>query len=270
MNVSWLIENDIFDDQDSLVEEITLQGFEVKIFDDPSVKAEDCLSLFDRTGCVVFYGSLQVARRLQRLAGWVPGVFCDLQRLECTYYYPRFGDLLLNSEYVMVPFGELRRMKDFLFKVVGVENKVFIRPSSGFKLFTGKVVSKDSWEKDLELFDFYDVNPERVVVVAKPHYILGEWRFVIVDGKVVSGIKYEGASTASLDVVSQYAQSAIDISGYQPDPAWTIDICQKNDGNFYVLEVGSFSCAGLYNTPKRAIIKEVSRVALREWKDYNE
>src|SRR5690606_3444445 len=141
----------------------------------------------------------------------LPGVYCNLQQLQCTSYYPKFGELLLNSQYIMLPFGELNRQKEFLFQCLG-EEKIFIRPNSGFKIFTGKVVTRDSWDEDLRLFGFYSVEADKLVIASKSQDIFGEWRFVVVDNQIVSGSKYSGVSTLSLTTVSEFAQHAVDTS----------------------------------------------------------
>ena len=56
---------------------------------------------------------------------------------------------------------------------------------------------------------------------------------------------------------------------WSPDRAYTLDIC-KCYGSYYLLEANSFSCSGLYESNTEPIVREVSRVALEEWKEYNE
>ena len=55
---------------------------------------------------------------------------------------------------------------------------------------------------------------------------------------------------------------------WQPDRAYTLDIC-LSDGKYSLLEANSFSCSGLYACPVEPIVREVSRIALEEWKEYN-
>jgi hypothetical protein len=57
---------------------------------------------------------------------------------------------------------------------------------------------------------------------------------------------------------------------YNPDRAWTLDICMTEHGNFYVLEVGCFSCAGLYAMNFETVVREISRIALEDWKEIYE
>ncbi len=48
---------------------------------------------------------------------------------------------------------------------------------------------------------------------------------------------------------------------YEADPMFTIDICQGIDNKFYLLEIGSFSCAGIYSCDVKPIVQEASRIA---------
>jgi len=282
MKTSWLLEKDVFDENlASLKEAITSQGMEFKEWDVtswgvwPTQEGDDAiLNLFQpEEDCVIFYGSLQTARRLQQKAKWIPGVYATLPNYECTHYYAYLGKYLLNSDYVMLPFGELNRRKDWLLKTLGNNGCLFIRPSSGFKIFTGKVVYKETWDKDIELLGWYDVEPEKTVVVAEPRNILKEWRIVIVDKKVVTGSLYRSCGT--VDQQSGLPQDVLDYAneiasqGFQPDRAWTADICQVSDG-LQLLEIGSFSCAGLYKCDMQKVVQAVSETSLAEWKEINE
>lgn len=69
---------------------------------------------FDDRDCVVYYGSLQIAQQIQKRKSWFPGAICNLDAMRCSSYYPLLGDLLLNSEYCMMPLGDLERNWKFL------------------------------------------------------------------------------------------------------------------------------------------------------------
>jgi len=268
-NVKWLLEPEVFEGE----EEPILDALNKLEFEYEAIKFgtpyEDCMKCFKDTDCVVFHGSLQLGRLLQKEAKWTPGVYCNLPQFECVYYYPRFGNNLLNRDYVMLPFGELERRKEWLAELFG--KKFFIRPSSGFKLFTGKVVSMDTWDEDLNLLAFYGVELETIVIVAPAVEITSEWRLLVVDNKVVTGSRYmdgfgfRGRSSKPHPEVLDYAQKILDESHYSPDSAWIFDICEYGANKLSVLEAGSFSCCGLYRCDPETVIQEVSRVAWRDW-----
>ncbi len=52
---------------------------------------------------------------------------------------------------------------------------------------------------------------------------------------------------------------------YYPDSVFCYDICQDGDGECFLLELTSFSSAGLYATNKAAIVKRVSEIAEAEY-----
>jgi hypothetical protein len=175
----------------------------------------------------------------------------------------------------MLPFGNLNRRKDSLFKYVGKEGRIFVRPSSGYKTFTGKVVSSETWNQDFKLISFYGIEPEELVIVSSPAEIKREWRAIVAERRIIAGSEYKTDQSWNEETpvetlpneVFQYAQAIVGSVNYQPDPVWTIDICETNDGNLKVIEVGSFSCAGLYNCDPEPIVKEVNRITIKEWSD---
>lgn len=269
--VKWLIEPEVFQqDTEELVQSLEKLGVEHQIcsFGRPY---EEFIKVFKDEDCVVFYGSLQFAKIIKREAKWIPGVYCNLPKFECLYYYPRFGQHLLNSEYLMLPLGELKRHEKWIFDNVIANDKVFIRPSSGSKSFTGKVVKNSEWDKVLRELKFHN-DPETLVIVASPANITHEWRIVVADNKVITASLYKEndkmvrSNKVPIEVLN-YAQGVLDSVKYNPDFVWTLDICKAED-NFKVLEVGSFSCAGLYACDPELIINAVNHVALKEYDSY--
>lgn len=279
MQVKWLLEPEVFDEDEvsviAALKKLNVPHVVCKFGRDYASYIKD----FAEEDCVVFHGSFQFAREIEQNAKWIPGVYCNKQKLDCLYYYPRLGDFLLNSHYMMLPFGELNRRKNDLFDFAeqsykpGRKDCVFIRPSSGLKSFTGKVVMEDDWHKDIRLMGFYDVPPEALVVAATVYEILNEWRTIVVEGKVIASALYKKGDSfvrvpgAPRDVVL-YAQRVVDETKFDPDAAWTLDICETANKELKVLEVGSLSCAGFYGANAELIIPAVNAVALKEWESY--
>jgi hypothetical protein len=281
MKAKWLLEPEIFEGEETpLLDKLSELEVEYKtcLFGKPY---EEHIKKFHDDDCVIFHGSLQFGRIIQRKTKWIPGAYCNLPKFECSYYYPRFGKFLLNSDYVMIPFGALADKKNWLFNHLGDskdagDSKLLVRPSSGYKIFTGKVVEMKNWEEDLKLFGFYDVEPEALVVVATPSQISSEWRLIVVDKKIVAASQYKAAHNQDLhragapDDVLAFGQEVVNSVDYEPDPAWTLDICLTENMDLKVIEVGSFSCCGLYKCSPEPIIKAIEKVALREWGEYHE
>jgi len=278
MKVNWFLESDLFENLDRLIAEIKAQGHNLTILSNKSHWDTKLCDLFDDKDCVIFYGSIQMGATVNRETPWLPGLYCTTPNYDCTKYYPLFGEYLLNSNYAMVPYGDLIRRKDWLYEHLGIDDTIFIRPNKGNKIFTGKSIYKDYFEKDYELLGFYDVDPHELCVVAEPRNVEKEWRFLIVDGAIVAGSEYTpdtrdifpADSNEDDNCAIGTAVAALSSNSYSPDRAWTLDVCKTSAGNFYVLEVGCFSCAGLYGMNMEKVVRKISELAVEDWKEVYE
>jgi len=291
MKPKWLLEPDVFEENtiELLRTHLIGSGIDVKIipyipFDDDLV--DRCSKLYHPEDCVIFYGSLNFGRKLQKLP-WVPGVYLNEEAFKCTSYYPAIGDLLIHYDnFTMLPYGILKDKKDQLIDQFGGE-RIFIRPNSGVKEFTGFVTNTHRFYDSIELAGFYDVEPDLLVLVAKAWDLQREWRFVVVDQRVISGslYRYWGETAdnySSADYVLSHSRSMWEeckdkqaweiaekcVEKYNPDRAWTIDVCQTAEEEYKILEIGCFSCAGMYGNDLGKIVEAVSKSALNEWNEY--
>jgi hypothetical protein len=273
MKAKWLVELDMFlDTEERLIEAIKKSGREVKTlkyipFDDdlPS----KCYKYYDPTECVVFYGSLGFGTKLRK--NWTPGVYCNYEKYDCTNYYPAFSEHLLNRDYIMMPYGDIKNKKDFIYKTFN-SDKVFMRPSSMLKQFTGQVVSKFNFDEAYKVLGFYDVEPSLLSVISSVKDIRKEWRFVICNNEVISGSLYRDwdlyKSEVNLpctdDSARKYADELCKL--YKPESVWTLDVCLLDTGEYRLLEIGCFSCAGMYGNDLDIIVEKVSETAEKDWK----
>jgi hypothetical protein len=277
MKVCWLIDADIFGEsyRNDLVGAIRDQGHYAKIIHAPSppFRWDDVgcsyRETFPADACVVAHGDIELVTRIREERRWTPGAFCTVENFFCSSYACRFGKYLLNRDYVMLPFGELDRRKEFLFETFGREGRIFVRPDSPLKLFTGQVASRETFAADLEYMAFYEFPENSIVLVSSPHTILNEWRFVIARGRVVAGCQYK--CDGQLEYLPDYDERALELAqeiaavNYEPDPAWVMDICKTADGAYHLLEIGGFSFADLYACNKSDIVAAVSAAAAGEW-----
>lgn len=275
MKVKWLIEDYEHDSSlEPLMSEIKKQGMDLEVVKyEPWESGE--FNQYSNEDCVVFYGTLNLARQLQREKGWVPGIYCNFKNLCCKTYFSYWGKYLFNNNYIMLPMPEILRKRDYVFDNFGVDDCIFIRPDSGAKAFTGQVIKREDIDKEFKLFAHYAGKPldEIIAVISSPKPISKEWRIVIIDGKTVAYSQYkkddkldieEGADEGAIILANEIANS-----GWSPDIAYTLDICLSN-GEYSLLEANSFSCSGLYLCSPEAVVKAVSEAALKEWKEYNE
>lgn len=271
-NPSWLIEKYIFDENVNKFKDVFKKlNIKYKIFEYHPFMEIDCSSLFNDDDCVIFYGSLNLARDLRKKSKWVPGVWGDLNKLKCTTYYNYLGEFLLNSDYIMLPYGELLRRKEFLFNNVGNNDALFIRPDSGFKTFTGTVIYKNSYEADVKQLGFYDVDAANIVIVSEPKNIYEEYRMICVDKQIVTGCMYklnrkEHYSTSIPEEVFEFATKIA--NKWQPDNCFTIDVCKTDDG-YKLVEINSFSSSGFYVCDIEKIVTAATEMAIKEFKEFD-
>lgn len=277
MQPKWLIETTgIPEDVQPIFEALENQNIEYKEIDKHFIftrGVDDIHKIYNEDECVIFFGTLESAKRIRRVAKWIPGVYYNVQALNCDHYYPHIGSRLLNRDYIMLPYGDLIRQKEFLYEHLGEDRAIFLRPNRGDKLFTGKVFHKEDFEKEIELLNYNQIDPQELIVASKPINLEKEWRFVCVKSEIITGSSYKennvvGSEAGYPDEALQLATEVAKM--YDPDPCWIIDICKTKSGRYAVVEVGCFSCAGLYKCDREVIVKEVSKAALGEWQSYRE
>lgn len=191
--------------------------------------------------------------------GCTPGVLCNFENYLCTKYYSHLSGFLFNDNYVMVPFIELLTRRFFFYGLFGKEAVIFVRPDSGEKTFKAGLFDL----QDLDSFSSqFEDHWNDLVIISSPKNIRGEWRFLVNDRQEIiaqSSYRYQGLLTKVPYAPPKATELCKEILklGYYPDKLFCIDICEDNDGNFWVMELTSFSSAGLYAMDKYKVIQGV-------------
>lgn len=274
--VKWLIED--FDCDNSLgkiADVAKARGYEVEIYNQNRIwNVELWKESFNDNSCVIPVTSIQAAHQIMKYKpNWYPGPWYDTGVFDCKNYYAYFGKHLFNDKYMMLPAGDVLRRKLDIFRWFGVDDCVFIRPSSGNKTFTGQVFEKKRFEHDYGAVIGYGTRPTDLVVVSTPKTITAEYRCVVTDkGEVIASSQYCWEKKKQYDVAPQhiveYAQVALKESGYAPHPVFCLDVATDAEGSPWVLEVGCFNCSGLYCCDKEEIVDKVSEIAYNDYKDF--
>lgn len=280
--INWLIESDVFDENiDRLCAEIQIQGHKYIVVPyEPFESSKKYLTVFPKEEPTIFYGSINFATQIKRESEWVPGLFWTKDKYRCRNYYPHLSKYILPQNYAFLPWGDVLNKKKWLFKTFGSDNRIFIRPDQGEKVFTGLVISFDEFEDKLGKICYNEPNPEELVVVSTPKNIVKEWRFIVSHDKVIAGSLYKENGWKKTECYQHRKDSGRRhsltgllnrvIKSYNPDPIYCLDICQTKPGYYYVVEIGAFSVAGLYDCNLREVVKAVSEVTYKEWKEFNE
>lgn len=271
--VIWVIEHGIFDNEQKLIDEVRKQRHDVIEIDyvsnyyiDDICRNPQYHKLLNNP--VIFKGSLNLSREVSRITDWIPGTYCNLNNFNCSTYYTYWGKYMLNREYWLIPINQVFNNKFIEACLYGIHDdnvpEVFIRPNSGMKQFTGRIFNLSN------LSSLKNIDPETLVLVAPVKKISKEWRFVVTGNEIVSGSIYLPYKSDNVDYsVIDYLQNVLNDLRFkwQPDFIYTVDVCQSN-GEFYILELNSFSCSNLYSCNLAAVVEVASQLAINDWNEY--
>lgn len=180
--------------------------------------------------------------------GWNPGSFLN-ENFDHSAWVKNYGKEVLNYDAVVVPFKD----------AVPPADNFFIRPVHDTKSFNGQIYEKENfldWQRkvvDLKE-DAYTLTADTPVVVGTLKNIYQEYRFFVVDGKVITGSLYKRGDRvvhdSNIDYDTMWYVSSM-VERWQPARAFVIDIAYGDFG-YKVLEINNINSAGFYacNVPK--------------------
>lgn len=279
MKAGWLVDQYMLDLASergcgSIADAVLRAGMDVHVVASDGYMSLD-MALPEWDGrCVVLYGSFRFVRRVERQLkacgrpALLPGAFARIENLSYSTFGAHLGDTLLNDDFVILPFGEFRRRR-----MRGWGGRCFLRPDAVTKSFAGMVVAEADFEHEMNSLEkLQHVMPKDLVVAASARDIRRETRFVIVDGEVVSGSTYgwngNGDMGQPIDEASAVLARDVAARGWQPDRAYTCDVAlveEAGELKARLIELNSFSCAGLYACDLDRVVTAVSAAARDEW-----
>lgn len=271
LDVVWLFQKDLWQEDDALTKAaVERAGYRWRDIEYVPFTEPDFSNIEGDNETCIFYGSLNLAKKLRP---HIKGVYCDLPKFECTNYYPYYEDHLLNTPYIMLPFGSLKQryedVFDFFFPDSPDAMELFIRPSSGFKLFTGQLISFDNFEREFDLLGYTPVDSGKIVILSYPKPIDKEWRVVIINGRAVSASVYKKRGSHAQERISdedkgrvyEFAENIAKL--YSPENIFCVDVCNFVNGQaLSLVEINCFSCSGLYDCDRQKVVEEVSNAHL--------
>lgn len=217
---------------------------------------------------VVLYGSIEFVEKRMDSGLYSPGAYYSRQSFRCTYYLPTLpNDLVGNGLGVYMTFSDFVGRRDQIYRLFGV-SRLFIRPDSGAKTFTGLCVTKENDAFELKsLMKLTQVTDETLILVAPAANISAEYRFYIVEGKVITGSRYmvDGKPDKSPEIDARCLKVAEIVSRlpWQIDLAYTCDVGLFG-GVAKIVELNAFSTSGLYDCDSVALFSAIAETAVRE------
>jgi hypothetical protein len=242
-----------------------LQEMDIDVFSNKYVPfGKMDYSFLDPNRPVILYGYLGIVKDVFRRHIYLsPFAWCNFNELKCSNYYTFWGNYIVQQLYAFYPLDEIARNRDFIFKTYGSSDCVFIRPDDNMKTFIGEVVEKEKFEywwrhcRDQS-------NPNCLCVVSRPEPIQKEWRFVIKEGKVITGSQYLPEVKSNFPDAAASKAEEIARTPWQPHPIYIMDIALTN-GEYRLMECGSINVAGLYSCDLKAFIRAINDLLPEEF-----
>lgn len=261
--VCWVLEQDVFAaNYSEMADAVRRAGHSVIAWQDEWWNSGAWPNLADQA--VVFHGSLGNAARIRSELPWHPGAYCDTPAFDCSAWYPRAGQWLLHREWRLLPADNLVADPRSALKPLGSPDRVFVRPNSPLKPFSGRVVRSDQITLAALDHGFYYEDAALPVVITPVRTVTREWRYVVVSRRIVAGSVYEAAGRAA--IVGNPRHEAWEFASHiadqldPPEDVYVMDICEA-DGELCLLELNPFSGADLYLCNLDDVVAAVSDAA---------
>lgn len=208
-----------------------------------------------KTKYVIPYGSTGMTKRAKVL-GW-KGLFFNDATFRVEVWNKNRTDMLNHDSITTTVKGA-----QMLLNGVSGDEVYFIRPMEDLKAFNGTVTTKAEivrWMDSVESGNF-NFHPETEIVIAPPKNILAEWRYFVVDGKVIDGSTYK-VRNQRLTIhetdkeVLEEAQRFAD--KWLPIDTCVMDLALTDDG-VKVIEFNCINSTGFYYNDLYSIVKALN------------
>jgi len=206
----------------------------------------------------IAFGGLTL-ESIARDRNWTPGTFTNNN-----HHFQRWSQgyrgYLLNDDAEIAPFGQA--------KFDGVR---FIRPLDDSKVFAGQVIEGsffDVWKEQVaDIQDSFSTLTENTpILMAYPKRIDEEYRFFVVDSRVVTGSMYKEYGRTRkerVDILRPHPAAAFASSmvrHWKPCRNFVLDVCKLPTGEFKVVEINSLTSAGFYDCDTRVLVHAIQDI----------
>lgn len=266
--MTWIIENEAFSGGDILLSALRELNKDVILWDDKFWNTEEYKSF--PKDCI-FRGSLENVEKLYKKQLFHSGLYND-QIFSYSFFSKFFKDYMFNKDVVFTSISEVLTNPSII-KQLNSE-KVFVRPDSSLKEFSGRIIPSENLTPAHFDYDFYHNNLSLPIVLSSVKSIEKEYRFVCVNQQIVAGCEYlADGRKGGRAILSEennpaylFAQKMVDDNPFFYY-IYVIDICLSN-GSFYLLEINPFGGADLYNCDAKKIIESIEEGG-RKRKEYD-
>ena len=271
MNVKWLIETNVFpkDTYTDISSALDTINVNYQLVLDVEYYINDENTFY------IPYGSVGMVQKVSVLNKNNLGIWYNPKSLSITTLLKNWNKYLLNSNSLIVTLGKFRNNLSYFFDKFGVENMnqqvLFIKPCENDKSFTGMLLLEVTAEDTIDglIHDnnhFEKVNADTMIAVSIPKIVINEWRFFILNNEIIACTQYnknrtkhyeEGCNEPkALDLIKEVTTM------WQPDIAYSLDICEGINQKYYVMEIGCINCSDLYAANKIGFFSNITNYIL--------
>tara|TARA_B100000700_G_C15059942_1_gene865102 strand:+ start:5581 stop:6444 length:864 start_codon:yes stop_codon:yes gene_type:complete len=161
---------------------------------------------------------------------------------------------LVNSNAVVKNYNAALNMK--------FDKPMFVKPTTDLKAFNGSFLNANETFNELmnrtqknESLNYNKID----VLFSNTKKIYSEYRFVVIDGEVISGSRYikEGQVKPNSFVPDNIMRTAKEYALlYQPSNIFVMDIADTEDG-YEIMEYNCFNCSGMYMIDRKKVYKNL-------------
>jgi len=262
VHLRWLIETDVFPETAARVTAaLDRRGIAHHRYHDAMRRSD----LPPADAPVIFWGSLGAAYAERVARAYTPGAIGDAAPFHCSAYYPALRAHLANADAMFTTVRALVSDPGTVLAPIGSPARVFVRPDSPLKPFSGRVIATAALDRRALDHGYYYEDEELPIVVSTPKHVTREWRFVIAGTQVIAGCEYLAARTgAGVEVPAAAAALAAEVAAgpMGPAPLYVLDVGEV-DGSLRAMELNPFSGADFYDCDADAIVEAASAVGAR-------
>ena len=193
--------------------------------------------------------------KIAKIRQWTPGYFD--QNLDYQLYLKHYSTQMLNSNAIISTLVHAKPQWE----------RFFIRPVYDLKTFSGNIMEKNDLitlqQKIIKSTTYIDGNQK--IVIAPLQTINAEYRFWVVDGKIVTSSLYKSRQQPLLSDqvashISGYAQKQVDI--WQPNRAFVMDIADTPNG-LKIIEINAINSSALYACNIEKLISAINQMKFK-------
>ncbi|MEO1051896.1 MAG: ATP-grasp domain-containing protein [Bacteroidota bacterium] len=206
----------------------------------------------------IFYGSTTLMLNAYQTSKFRQGVFYDPNKFNTESYLKHWGDRMLNSDGMVLPF------KTFIETKVDSKPKWFLRPNEDDKSFPGQLMETSAiltWYDKLKDINNPNLNPETMIFAASEKKVYREWRNFIVGEEIIDSCRYilnEALNISRKDIPKKMLEFTVScISTFTPHEIFVMDVAETIDG-YRVIEFNCFNGTGFYDHDIGKIVKSIN------------